>query len=80
MAVRCVGSEYQPPLRQTVGGELLDFNFLQCKGQNQEEVLTEADIYGLTYMGDGATLKRLLLINMLASSKSYLVTVLETAD
>ena len=40
----------------------------------------EADIFGLLFLGDGATISRCPLLNILASVKSIPVSVLEIVD
>ena len=40
----------------------------------------EADIFGLLFLGDGATISRCLLLNILASAKNIPVSVLGIVD
>ena len=40
----------------------------------------EADIFGLLFLGDGATVSRCQLLNILASAKNIPVAVLEIFD
>ena len=40
----------------------------------------EAEIFGLLFLGDGATISRCPLLNILASTKNIQVAVLETID
>ena len=40
----------------------------------------EAEIFGLLFLGDGATISRYLLLNILASAKNIPVSVLEIVD
>ena len=59
---------YTPPNRNLVAGKLLDLNYDIYKNQTMENLLKEADIYGLTFFGDGATIKKSPFMNILASS------------
>ena len=59
---------YSPPNRNLVAGKLLDLNYEIYQTQTREMLLKEADIYGITFFGDGATIKKSPLINILASS------------
>ena len=40
----------------------------------------ESDIYGFLFLGDGATISRYPLLNIMASAKKIPVTVLEIVD
>ena len=40
----------------------------------------EADIFGLLFLGDGATISRCPLLNILASAKNIPVSLLEIVD
>ena len=59
---------YTPPNRNLVAGKLLDLNYEIYKSQTIEMLLKEADIYGISFFGDGATIKKSPLMNILASS------------
>ena len=77
---RCVGSSYKPPNRKAVSGELLDLNHERCINQNTELLLMEADVFGTAYLGDGATIRRMPFLNILGSSVSNPVSVIEIVD
>jgi hypothetical protein len=59
---------YVPPNRNAVAGKLLDINYNIYQNQTTEKLLKDAEIYGLTFFGDGATIRKSPLINILASS------------
>jgi hypothetical protein len=59
---------YTPPNRNLVAGSLLDLNYDIYKNQTIEMLLKDADVYGITFFGDGATVRKSPLINILASS------------
>ena len=62
---RMVGSSYNTPARQEIGGTLLDVNYKNVVENNKEVLCREADIFGLTWLSDGATIARMPLINIL---------------
>ena len=62
---KAVGKNYQPPSRNFVPSELLDLNYDVYIKKNQEVLYKEADVFGISFFGDGATIKKLPLINML---------------
>ena len=68
---RCVPSGFKPPSRQLVAGDLLDINFEKCIARMHEALQREADTFGLTFLGDGATVRRLPLINVIGSIVLY---------
>lgn len=72
--------KYIPPGRNKVGGELLDLNYSLYIKNTCESLQKEADVYGLTFFGDAATIKKSPLINILASSVHLPVGCLRIAD
>ena len=77
---RCVSGTFQPPGRNLVGGELLDINYEKCVSRTNERLAKEADTFGLAFIGDGATVKKMPLLNIIASSVTIPVAVLEIVD
>jgi len=77
---RCVTSSYKPPSRMAVNNELLTLNHEKYCQRNQEKLMLEAETYGLTFLGDGATIKKMPLVNILCSGKNSPVAVLEVVD
>jgi hypothetical protein len=75
-----VSKKYHPPGRNKVAGELLDLNYQLYKKQMCEKLLKEADVYGLAFFGDGATVRKTPLINILASSVHQPVACLRIVD
>ena len=45
--------------------------------RNSAIIKKEAEIFGLLFLGDGATISRCPLLNILASAKNIPITVLE---
>ena len=46
-ATRLTGRDYIPPKRGAVGGDLLDTHYNEIRGQNDERLTKEADVYGM---------------------------------
>ena len=61
------GSDFEIPKRKQIGGSLLDLNFQTKYNDNKANLLKGADVFGLSFLGDGATVKRMPLMNILAS-------------
>lgn len=72
--------KYVPPGRNKVASELLDLNYQLYKQKMMEMLQKDADVYGLTFFGDGATVKKSPLINILASSVHLPVGCLRIVD
>ena len=63
-----LGDKFVPPNANKIGGTLLDRNFKMTYERNKEELLKEAGEFGLAFMGDGATIHQMPLMNVLAMS------------
>jgi hypothetical protein len=63
---RLCGDDFVCPHRKKIAGELLDLNFETRYKSNKESLLKEAAMFGLAFLGDGATIKRMALMNILA--------------
>ena len=48
--------------------------------KNLAMIKKEAEMFGLLFLGDGATISRCPLLNILASAKNIPVTILEIVD
>ena len=77
---RLVGDDFKIPNRKMIGGSLLDINYKNCYSLNKVELLKEASIFGLTWLGDGATIKQMPFVNCLAISGSTLPIVVAIQD
>ena len=73
-------TNYTPPGRNRVGGELLDLNYKLYKSETMKRLMKEADVYGITFFGDAATVKKAPLINILAASAHLPVACLRIVD
>jgi hypothetical protein len=77
---KLVTKKYVPPGRNKVAGELLDLNYDLYIKNTYDLLMKEADVYGLTFFGDAATVKKTPLINILASSVHLPVGCLRIVD
>ena len=73
-------SNFTPPGRNRVGGDLLDLNYQLYKTEMNKLLMKEADVYGITFFGDAATVKKAPLINILAASAHLKVGCLRIVD
>jgi hypothetical protein len=67
---RLIDKDFVIPNSNKMGGELLDINFKNISSINKTNLLKEASVGGITFMGDGATIHRMPLLNVLATSGS----------
>ena len=77
---RTVGPNYCTPNRNMIGGALLDFNPKSYQTKNTKDVIAEADVFGIVFLRDLATIKGRSLINIISSSFNVPVTVLGVKD
>ena len=77
---KCVSSNFQPPSRFTISNDLLDKNYEIYVEENHKKLFSECDVFGLSMLGDGATVKKLPLINILCSGVNAPAVVLEIHD
>lgn len=77
---KLASKKYVPPGRNKVGGELLDLNYSIYIKNTCDALQKEADVYGITFFGDAATIRKAPLINILASSVHLPVGCLRIVD
>jgi hypothetical protein len=75
-----VPTTYKCPPRKRVGGELLQIMYEDLHARNSEQLKQFAGTYGLTLYGDGATVKKMPLINILAAGYGQPAAVLDIVD
>ncbi len=63
-----------------VSGELLENNFESYQAKQLERLKKDQEIFGLSLYGDCATIKRMLLMNILASSVNNPTILLEVVN
>ena len=73
---RNVSKTYIPPNRKRISKELIDVIHEENMKRNIEIIKREAEIFGLLFLGDGATISKWPLLNILASTKNITVSVL----
>ena len=71
---------YQPPNRNIISKDIL--NVIHDQDMERNLILNkgESDIFGLLFLGDGATISRISLLNIFVSGKNLPVAVLELVD
>ena len=62
-----VSSTYKPPTRNTLVAKHLNLLHGTCKEQAKKRLLDQASVFGLSVLGDGATIKRKPLFNAMMS-------------
>ena len=62
-----VGSNFEIPKHRQIGGPLLELNYQTKYSDNKTNLLKSAQVFGLGFLGDGATVKRMPLMNIIAS-------------
>ena len=71
------GANYQPPSCDEIAGNLLDINYKLYLNKNMKMLLTDIDVFGLCYYGDGTTVNKMPLTNIQACGVHFPVAVLE---
>ena len=77
---RSLGPNYKPPDRRLIGGKYLDAIHKTSRQQQMTSLLSEARIFGVTVFGDGATIKSVALVNVLAAGINNPFALLDIAD
>ena len=72
-----MSKSYQPQNRKLTSKDLLDVIHDQNMERNFIFIKKESGIFGLSFLGDGATISRIPLLNILVSRKQLPVAVLE---
>lgn len=80
MKVQMCGSDYRPPKRYDIGGALLDATYESYYSEQVQLLLQDADVYGISVYGDGATINTTPKINIMASSPGNPACVLDVVD
>ena len=77
---RHASSNYSPPSRKAISTSLLDLNFETHQAKNRQLLLKEAKTFGLSFYCDGATVKKMPLMNIMSAGVHIPNNVLEIAD
>ena len=76
----CVPEDYKPPNRHLVSGKLLDLNYKERVGVLKHRLQSAAEIFGLAGYGDGATIKKIPLMNIMVSGAEEPCATLDIVD
>lgn len=77
---RLVPSSYRPPTRKALSNELLDVCYDMRLDKYYKMLDVDAEVYGLSLFGDGATVNGMPLMNILASGVGEPSAVLAIVD
>jgi hypothetical protein len=66
-----VEEDFIVPNRKQIEGDLLDLNYANIYEQNKADLLKFAKVFGLAFLGDGATILRMAMMNILAMSGAF---------
>jgi hypothetical protein len=77
---RSLGSGYTPPNRNQMSGPLLDRLYEASWNEQMKTILCEARIFGVSVFGDGATIKSVPLVNVLAAGVNNPFALLDIHD
>jgi hypothetical protein len=75
-----LGPNYKTPDRRAIGGKLLDSLYRSGFEDQLQSLRQEADVFGISIFGDGATIKSVPLVNVLAASPNNPSALLEIVD
>jgi hypothetical protein len=77
---RMVNSTYRPPNRNLLSNELLDVSYENRLSRYMTALDVDADVYGLSLFGDGATVHGMPLMNILANGVGEPSAILAIVD
>jgi hypothetical protein len=77
---KAVGTSYQIPTRRRIATDLLEINYKTYQENNKEQLVKDVNVFGLSFYGDGATVKKMPLTNILASGAYLQTALLEIVD
>jgi hypothetical protein len=77
---RLVSNSYRPPTRKALSNELLDLSYEMRLEKYMKDLDVDAEVYGLSLFGDGATVHGMPLMNILASGVGEPSAVLAIVD
>jgi len=80
MRTRNTYKSYEAPKKDKVAGHLLLANEQAYKRGDEKKILDEAEIFGLSLYGDGASIKTTQLINIMGAGVNNSGCVLEIID
>ena len=72
-----IGNKYSYPDRNQIGTKLLDINYKSYMEDTKEKLKTDIKLFGLSFYGDGATVRKMPLLNVMASGAYLHTAVME---
>jgi hypothetical protein len=70
----------RPPSRKDIAGRILDALYITNWKDQMHTLLSEAKVFGITVFGDGATIKTVPLVNVLAAGVNNPFALLDISD
>ena len=80
LAGQVIGQGYKPPDCHDIAGSLLTQLYKESWDVQIKSLLTESKLFGVTVFGDGATIKSVPLVNVLAAGVNNPFALLDVAD
>ena len=77
---RNTNNSYKPPKKDEMSGALLDANYTAYQTSSLVKLLTNANIFGLGMYGDGATIGKIPMMNILAASAGNPNCIIDIID
>jgi hypothetical protein len=77
---RAVGVNYKVPSRQRISNDLLEINYDTYQVKTKDMLIKDINVFGLSFYGDGATVRKMPLTNILASGAYLQTGLLEIVD
>ncbi len=71
---------FMPIFANKISSNLLDISFQAIYKSNKRVITEDANLFGLSWIGDGATIKRMPLLNILAMCRSKPPAVISILD
>jgi hypothetical protein len=78
--VQQCGTDFKPPSRYEIGGDLLDATYSSYYEEEKDRLMQDSKIFGASIYDDGATIIGTPMINVLASTPSNPSFVIDAID
>ena len=77
---RNTNNSYKPPRKDEMSGALLDANYTSYQTSSLTKLLMNANVFGLGIYGDGATISKIPMMNILAASANNPNCIIDIVD
>ena len=77
---RNTNNMYKPPKKDEMSGSLLEANYVAYHTNAMTRLMTNVDVFGMAIYGDGATIVKVPMINILASSAGNPNCIVDVID